>query len=215
MVILRSNNFIFNLINYLSENYQYLIQQMITQLSISLIGLLFAALIGLAIGILISEKKSIAGLIIQTINILQTIPSIALLTILLIFFGLGSVPVILCIVVYGILPVVKNTTLGLNSVDFDIIDSAKGIGMTRLQILFKIKLPLSKEYIYSGIRNSIFISVGTSTIGSFVGAGGVGDIILRGISISSGSVIILTGVLLSILTAFILDRLFIFFTKFI
>lgn len=212
---MKSNNFISNLINYLSENYQYLIQQMITQLAISLIGLLIASLIGLVIGILIIEKKSIAGVTVQTINILQTIPSIALLTILLIFFGLGSVPVILCIVVYGILPIVKNTTLGLNSVDFDIVDSAKGIGMTKLQILLKIKLPLSKEYIYSGIRNSIFISVGTSTIGSFVGAGGVGDIILRGISISSGSVIILTGVLLSILTAFIIDRLFVFLTRFI
>ena len=102
----------------------------------------------------------------------------------------------------------KNTYVGLVNVDPMYIDSAKGIGMNRYQILYMIKIPLAMPVIFAGVRNALVISVGITTIGSFVGAGGVGDVILRGIAITDGGPIIIAGAVLCAFIAMMMDWLF-------
>ena len=155
-----------------------------------------------------SERPKISDIVIGIINVIQTIPSIAMLTMLLILMGLGQNTVVATVVLYSLLPIVKNTYVGLVNVDPMYIDSAKGIGMNRYQILYMIKIPLAMPVIFAGVRNALVISVGITTIGSFVGAGGVGDVILREIAITDGGPIIIVGAVLCAFIAMMMDWLF-------
>lgn len=197
-----------NLIQYLSENSSYLITQFGVHVYISVIGVVLTFLIGFPLGILLSERQKLSDLVIGLINVIQTIPSIAMLTVLLILMGLGQNTVVATVVLYSLLPIVKNTYVGLVNVDPMYIDSAKGIGMNRYQILYMIKIPLAMPVILAGVRNALVISVGITTIGSFVGAGGVGDVILRGIAITDVGPIIVVGAVLCAFIAIMMDWLF-------
>ena len=197
-----------NLIQYLSENSSYLITQFGVHVYISVIGVVLTFLIGFPLGILLSERQKLSDLVIGLINVIQTIPSIAMLTVLLILMGLGQNTVVATVVLYSLLPIVKNTYVGLVNVDPMYIDSAKGIGMNRYQILYMIKIPLAMPVILAGVRNALVISVGITTIGSFVGAGGVGDVILRGIAITDGGPTIVVGAVLCAFIAIMMDWLF-------
>lgn len=196
------------IINYLSENSSYIISQFSVHVYISTVGVVLTFLIGFPLGVFLADNKKAAVIVIGLINIVQTIPSIGMLTILLILMGLGKNTVIATVVLYSLLPIVNNTYVGLNNVDPSYIDSARGIGMSRFQVLYMIKIPLALPVILAGVRNALVISVGITTIGSFVGAGGLGDIILRGINITDGGPIIIVGALLCALIALMMDRLF-------
>jgi osmoprotectant transport system permease protein len=195
-------------IQYLNENSSYIISQFSTHIYISIVGVVLTVLVGFPLGIFLSENKKAAALVLGIINIIQTIPSIGMLTILLIIMGLGKNTVIATVVLYSLLPIVNNTYVGLNNVDAVYVDSARGIGMSRFQVLYRIKIPLAAPIILAGVRNALVIAVGITTIGSFVGAGGLGDIILRGINITDGKPIIFVGAFLCALIAWLLDRLF-------
>ena len=197
-----------NLVTYLSENSSYLITQFGVHVYISVIGVVLTFLIGFPLGIVLSERPKISDIVIGIINVIQTIPSIAMLTMLLILMGLGENTVVATVVLYSLLPIVKNTYVGLVNVDPMYIDSAKGIGMNRYQILYMIKIPLAMPVIFAGVRNALVISVGITTIGSFVGAGGVGDVILREIAITDGGPIIIVGAVLCAFIAMMMDWLF-------
>ncbi|WP_427814742.1 ABC transporter permease (plasmid) [Enterococcus sp. 22-H-5-01] len=197
-----------NLSSYLSENSTYLIMQFGIHIYISVIGVALTFIVGFPLGILLSERPALADVVIGIINVIQTIPSIAMLTILLILMGLGQNTVVATVVLYSLLPIVKNTYVGLLNIDPMYIDSAKGIGMNRYQVLYMIKIPLAIPVIFAGIRNALVISVGITTIGSFIGAGGVGDVILRGIAITDGAPIIIVGAVLCAIIAILMDSLF-------
>lgn len=196
------------LMSYLSENSSYIINQFSTHVYISVVGVVVTFLIGFPIGIFLSDNKKAATIVIGIINVIQTIPSIGMLTILLILMGLGKNTVIATVVLYSLLPIVNNTYVGLNNIDPVYIDSARGVGMSRFQILYMIKIPLAMPVILAGVRNALVISVGITTIGSFVGAGGLGDIILRGINITNGEPIIFVGAILCALIAVVMNWLF-------
>lgn len=196
------------LMNYLSENSSYIISQFSTHLYISIVGVVLTCLIGFPIGIFLSDNKKAATIVIGVINIIQTIPSIGMMTILLILMGLGKNTVIATVVLYSLLPIVTNTYTGLNNVDPVYIDSARGVGMSRFQVLYMVKIPLAMPVILAGVRNALVISVGITTIGSFVGAGGLGDVILRGINITNGEPIIFVGAFLCALIAVLMEWLF-------
>ncbi len=136
-----------NLVTYLSENSSYLITQFGVHVYISVIGVVLTFLIGFPLGIVLSERPKISDIVIGIINVIQTIPSIAMLTMLLILMGLGQNTVVATVVLYSLLPIVKNTYVGLVNVDPMYIDSAKGIGMNRYQILYMIKIPLAMPVI--------------------------------------------------------------------
>ena len=138
-------------------------------------------------------------------NVIQTIPSLALLSILMVAMGLGTNTVVATVFLYSLLPILKNTCTGLSNINENLLDVAKGMGMTNFQVMMKVKMPLALSVIMGGIRNALVLAVGIATIGTFIGAGGLGDIISRGISVSDGSAIIWAGTIPTALMAVIFD----------
>jgi len=131
----------------------------------------------------------------------------------MIFMGLGVNTVIMAVFLYSLLPIIKNTYTGVKSVDENLVDVAKSMGMSKKQIIMKIELPLSMSIIMAGIRNALVMAGGVTAIGTFIGAGGLGDIITRGIKVSNGSAIIMAGALPTALMAVISDFLLQFVEK--
>ncbi|EGP5571248.1 TPA: ABC transporter permease [Enterococcus faecium] len=192
---------------YFQENGSYIFAQFIRHFLISIYGVLFAAVVGIPVGIMISRRRKLANWVIRLANIIQTIPSLAMISILIIGLGLGVNVVIVTVFLYSLLPIIKNTYTGMIQVDKNILDVGKGMGMTARQRLFIVELPLSVSVIMAGIRNALVVAIGITAIGAFVGAGGLGDIIIRGTNATDGTSIILAGALPTALMAIITDWL--------
>ena len=192
-------------IAYFQENGGYVFAQFVRHFLISIYGVLFAAIVGIPLGIWISKMMRMADWVIRIANIIQTIPSLAMISILMIGMGLGVNVVILTIFLYSLLPIIKNTYTGMRQVDRNTLDVGKGMGMTSWQRLYMIELPLSVSVIMAGIRNALVVAIGITAIGAFVGAGGLGDIIIRGTNATNGASIILAGALPTALMAIITD----------
>ena len=192
-------------IAYFQENGGYVFAQFVRHFLISIYGVLFAAIVGIPLGIWISKKMRMADWVIRIANIIQTLPSLAMISILMIGMGLGVNVVILTIFLYSLLPIIKNTYTGMRQVDRNTLDVGKGMGMTSWQRLYMIELPLSVSVIMAGIRNALVVAIGITAIGAFVGAGGLGDIIIRGTNATNGASIILAGALPTALMAIITD----------
>ena len=188
---------------YFQENGSYIFAQFIRHFLISIYGVLFAAVVGIPVGIMISRRRKLANWVIRLANIIQTIPSLAMISILIIGLGLGVNVVIVTVFLYSLLPIIKNTYTGMIQVDKNILDVGKGMGMTARQRLFMVELPLSVSVIMAGIRNALVVAIGITAIGAFVGAGGLGDIIIRGTNATDGTSIILAGALPTALMAII------------
>ncbi len=167
-----------------------------SHLGLAFSAALLAFAIGLLLGIIISKKQKLAPTVMTIANILYTIPAISLLGILIPFFGIGNKTAIIALTIYGIMPMVRNTYTGLTSVDSDIVEAARGMGSTDKQILFKIKIPLASGVITAGIRNMVVMVISVTGIASFIGAGGLGVAVYRGITIynpamtAAGSILI-------------------------
>ena len=129
--------------------------------------------------------------------------------------GLGVNTVIVTVTLYSLLPIIKNTYTGMRSVDKNVIDSGKGMGMTNLQLLYMVRLPLSMSVIIAGLKNALVIAIGITSIGSFVGAGGLGDIIIRGTNATNGGALILAGAVPTALMAIVADIILNFAEKWI
>ena len=181
-------------IYYFQQNGGYVFQQFLRHFLISIYGVIFAAIVGIPIGIMISRKRSLANWIIRLANIIQTVPALAMLSILMLGMGLGVNTVVVTVFLYSLLPIIKNTYTGMIQVDRNILDVGKGMGMTKVQLLYMVELPLSVSVIMAGIRNALV-----------VGAGGLGDIIIRGTNATDGASIILVGALPTAFMAIITD----------
>jgi osmoprotectant transport system permease protein len=168
-----------------------------------------AILIAIPLGIFLTRPrfKQLGQKVISVINIGQAVPSLAMIAIFMPLMGIGFKPAVSALILYGLLPIARNTLAGLNSIDENIKDSALGVGMSRKQVLFEIELPLAMPIIMAGIRTSTVITVGTATLSFLIGAGGLGRLIFLGIRmfkpeyllIGSGSAAILAIVLDKIL----------------
>ncbi|RVU54705.1 ABC transporter permease [Anaerosphaera multitolerans] len=196
-----------DMITYYSINSSYVMEQFVRHFLISIYGVLIAAIVGIPLGFFISKRYKLSNTIIGFANVLQTIPSLALLAILMLAMGIGSNTVIMAVFLYSLLPILKNTTTGINSISPDIIDAAQGMGMTRMQSIVKVELPLCLSVIMGGIRNALVVAIGVTAIGTFIGAGGLGDIISRGVNVAHGYAIILAGALPTALMAIMSDLL--------
>ena len=201
------------LMYYFSHNGMYVLSQFNQTFLVSIYGVLFGAIVGIPIGIWISQNRKLSPLIIGIANVIQTIPSLAMLSILMLGLGLGQNTVIATVFLYSLLPIVKNTYTGMLSVDQDVLDAGKGMGMTRFQIMKTIRIPLSLSVIIAGIRNALVLGIGITVIGSFIGSGGLGDIIVRGTNATNGGAIILAGALPTALMAIITDLVLSFIEK--
>ncbi len=147
------------------------------------VSCVFTTIFGLLLGIFAYISKPARSVILWLVDILQTIPVLALLGLIMIAFGATSTTVIIGIVLYSLLPIVRNTYIGLENIDPGIKEAAQGMGMTKLQRLFKVELPLSFPIVFTGIRIAIVTSIGTAVFGAVVGGGGLGSTINRAILI--------------------------------
>ncbi|CAM3101924.1 ABC transporter permease [Lactiplantibacillus plajomi] len=193
------------LVYYYQQNGAYVLSQFMRHFLVSIYGVIFAAIIGIPIGIFIAHHTKLSSVVIAIANVIQTVPSLAMLSIIMIGLGLGVNTVIVTVFLYALLPIIKNTYTGMLNVSDDILDSGKGMGMTRWQILRMVELPLSLSVIMAGLRNALVLAIGITAIGTFVGAGGLGDIIIRGTNATNGGAIILAGALPTALMAIISD----------
>lgn len=192
---------------YFSMNGTYVLEQFWRHFLISIYGVLFAAIVGIPIGIWISHNRKMSNWVIGIANVLQTVPSLAMMSIIMLVVGLGVNTVIVTIFLYSLLPIIKNTYTGMITLDADVLDAAKGIGMTPWQRLKDVELPLSMSVIMAGIRNALVVGIGITAIGAFIGAGGLGDIIIRGTNATDGGAIILAGAIPTALMAILTDVL--------
>ena len=170
------------MMTFVKENFSEIIAKSIEHLSLSMTALLLGVLVAVPLGIVISRYKKLSNIFIGVTSILQTIPSLALLAMMVPIFGIGTIPAILALFIYSLLPILRNTVLGMNSVDVNTIDAAKGMGMRVSQIIFKIKIPLSTEIIMTGIRLSTIYVLAWGSLASYIGAGGLGDFIFAGLN---------------------------------
>lgn len=181
-------------------------QQTLTHIGLTFLSLLLAVLIGLPLGILIARRQKLAGPILSFAGVLQTIPSIALLGILIPLLGIGAFPAISALFLYALLPIIRNTYTGIREVDAAVVDAAKGMGMTGSQILLKVQLPLAMPVILAGIRTATVINVGVATLAAYIAAGGLGEFIFGGIALNNTNMI-LAGAIPAALLAILFDFL--------
>ena len=170
------------------------------------ISMMLAIGVGIPTGILITRIKSLAMPIINTVNVIQTIPSLALLGFLIPIMGIGTKPAIVALFAYSILAIIKTTMSGINQVNKAVIEAGKGMGMTNLQVLLKVEIPLAIPVIFSGIRIATVSCIGIATLCAAIGAGGLGQFIFRGISMLNNNMI-LAGALPAAIMAICFDLL--------
>ena len=163
-----------------------------------------AVLVGVPLGVLITRWVKLRGTILGLAGVVQTIPSIAMLALLMVPLGLGVKPAIASLMLYALLPIIRNTYTGLTGVDRNIIEAADGVGFTPGQRLWMVELPLAAPVIIAGIRTATVITVGIATLSAYIGAGGLGDFIVRGLSTGNNKSIIL-GVMAASAMALLLD----------
>ncbi len=188
------------------ERHDFFLKLFLEHMKITLIAIGISIIIGGMFGIAISEFKKLTKLTLGSINFIYTIPSISMLGFLIPFSGVGNTTAIIALTIYGLLPMVRSTYTGLSEVDPAIIEAARGMGSTRWQILYKIKLPLALNVIMSGIRNMVTMTIALAGIASFIGAGGLGVAIYRGIT-TNNSAMTLVGSLLIAMLALVADGL--------
>ena len=194
-------------IQYYVVNGSYVWDQFLRHFLMSIYGVFFAALVGIPLGFIIAKKAKLSKWVMTFANILQTIPSLAMLSILMLVLGLGPNTVVATIFIYSLLPIITNTQSGVKQVEAELLDVAKGMGMTKMQVILKVELPLALSIILGGIRNALVVAIGIAAIGTFAGAGGLGEIITRGVNVSDGGSIILAGALPTALMAILADIL--------
>lgn len=199
-----------NFINLFMDKKSELLQLFIQHLNMTTIAVFISLMIGIPVAILITRNKIASKIVIGIANIMQSIPCIALLAFAVPFVGIGSKPAILMVIVYALLPIIKNTYTGIVSIDSKTVEVAKGLGLTKWQRLFKIEMPIAMPFIMAGIRISAVAAVGTMTIAAFAGAGGLGWFINLGLNSRNPGLVLLGAIpasLLALAIDFLLARL--------
>lgn len=189
-----------------TSRWDFFAELLAEHIAISLAAILIAIIIGGAAGILISEFQRAAKPTMAVINFLYTIPSISMLGFLIPFSGVGNVTAVIALTIYALLPMVRNTHTGITGVDPAILEAATGMGSTPAQVLVKIKLPLAMPVILSGIRSMVTMTIALAGIASFIGAGGLGVAIYRGITTNNAAMTLCGSLLIAVL-ALVVDGL--------
>lgn len=174
-----------------------------------LISMVIAMLIAVPLGMFVVQRPALRAISIGVANVFQTIPSLALFGFLIpipFIGGIGKRTAIVALVLYALLPILRNTYVGLSGVDSAVLEAAEAMGMTSAQILFRVRFPLALSVILAGIRTATIITIGIATIAAAIGAGGLGTFIFRGVALVSDS-LILAGAIPAALLALIADFL--------
>jgi osmoprotectant transport system permease protein len=188
-----------------SLNAGSLIQQTATLLKLAVISTAIVVTLSVTTGILLTRPfaRHVSPFVIGLANIGQAVPSIGVLALLALVWTIGVWPCIVALVAYSFLSILRNTMVGLRQVDRSTIEAARGMGMTKMAVLFRIELPLAVPIILAGIRTALIINVGTATLGTFIGAGGLGESINNAITLDRTVVLVTASGLTAILALFI------------
>ncbi len=195
------------------EHHAEILEATATHLSLVLIAMAFAIAIGVPLGMLIVHRKTLRNVALTLASIFQTIPSLALFGFLIpipFIGGIGRRTAIVALVLYALLPILRNTYVGLTGIDPAVLEAAEAMGMTQAQILWRVRLPLARAVILAGIRTATIITIGVATIAAAIGAGGLGTFIFRGVAMVSDAVILagaIPAALLAIAADFLLGWL--------
>jgi len=195
-------DFFTNLFELFISRKDFFLQLVIQHILLSLTAIVIITVIGITTGVLISKSRKAAGIVIAITNFLYTIPSIAMFGFFVSFTGIGNTTAIIALVIYGLLPVIRNTYVGLKEVDEQIIEAAVGMGSTPWQLLWKVQFPLALPVIIAGIRNMVVMTIALAGVASFIGAGGLGVAIWRGITTNFDEMTIAGSLLVALLAIF-------------
>ena len=191
--------FIQEVIKLYTDRSEWFLELIGAHILLSLTAIFCAGAIGLVLGIWISVHRKAAGPVLTIANILYTIPSISLLGLLIPFLGIGNPTAVVALTLYGIMPMVRNTYAGITGVSPEVTSAAEGMGSTKAQIMIKIRLPLAMGVIIAGVRNMVVMTISTAAIASFIGAGGLGVAIYRGITIYDTSMTFCGSLLIAVI----------------
>ncbi|MFY4775633.1 ABC transporter permease [Metabacillus sp. RGM 3146] len=199
---------------FLAARYPDVLARMGEHLSIVAQAMVFGCLTAITIGIILTRFKEgpVNHLVFGIVNIFQTIPTVALLAMFIPLFGIGVTPAIIALYLYSLLPLLRNTYSGIKEVDKSVVEAARGMGYSSFQSLWKIELPLAFPYILSGIRLTAVYIVSWTTLAALIGAGGLGDMIIAGMS-NNDNFLIFTGTISAIVLALLIDLILGIFSK--
>lgn len=195
-----------SLIEFFLSSYNEVLKNLIRHVELVGISILLGILISIPLGIFLTRHKRMAGLVLALAGTIQTIPGLVMLGFALILIGIGMLPAIAVLTLYAILPILRNTYTGITEVDKSYTEASRGIGMTNMQTLFKVEIPIALPTIITGIRLSTVYIVSWATLAGLIGAGGLGDLIWTGLSTYNTNYI-LAGAIPSAILALILNGL--------
>ncbi|MCD2137278.1 ABC transporter permease [Salinicoccus halitifaciens] len=185
------------MMDFIMENRTELLEKTLEHFYISIFALVIGIVIAVPLGILIAKNKRLAGIILTTAGVLQTIPTLALLALMIPLFGIGKTPAIIALAAYILLPMLNNTIIGVQSISGEVKEAAKSMGMTNMQLMRSVDFPLALPYIMSGVRLSSVYVISWATLASYIGAGGLGDYVFQGLNLYEPMMIIVAAVLVT------------------
>ena len=189
------------------SNYGFeLLQKTWEHFYISIIALLIGVVIAVPLGMLLARTNKLGNWILTVAGVLQTIPTLAVLALMIPLFGIGKIPAIIALSMYILLPILNNTIIGVRNIDLNAKEAALSMGMTRLQLMSQVELPLASPLILSGIRLASVYVISWATIASYIGAGGLGDFIFNGLNLYDPVMIIVGTVAVTVL-ALLTDKI--------
>ena len=195
--------------SFFAEHRAEILGATLDHMALVVIAMAIAILIAVPLGMFIVQRPALRAVSIGIANIFQTIPSLALFGFLIpipLIGGIGKRTAIVALVLYALLPILRNTYVGLSTIDPAVLEAAEAMGMTPAQILYRVRLPLALAVILAGIRTATIITIGIATIAAAIGAGGLGTFIFRGVALVSDS-LILAGAIPAALLALVADFL--------
>ena len=184
---------------FLQEYGSQLLSKAVEHFYISMFALLLAIVVAVPLGILLSKTQRTANVVLTVAGVLQTIPTLAVLAIMIPIFGVGKTPAIVALFIYVLLPILNNTVLGVKNIDKNVIQAGQSMGMTKFQLMKDVEMPLALPLIISGIRLSSVYVISWATLASYVGAGGLGDLVFNGLNLYQPPMIISAAIVVTLL----------------
>ncbi|WP_079528844.1 ABC transporter permease [Halobacillus hunanensis] len=198
------------LLEFLANNGNQLLMKTWEHFYISLLAVLLGVIVAIPLGVALTRVPKLAGFVIGTVGVVQTFPSLAILAFFIPILGVGKIPAITALFFYSMLPMLRNTYIGVKEVNKSLLEAGRGMGMSGWQRIRDVELPLAIPVIMAGVRVSTVYLIGWATLASFIGAGGLGDYIFNGLNLYRPDLIIAGAVpvtLLALATDLILGRL--------
>ncbi|MBW7479963.1 ABC transporter permease [Streptococcus pneumoniae] len=192
------------MIKFISEHSGMLFAKTFEHLYISIVALVIAMIVAVPLGILLSKKEKLSKVSLTIAGVLQTIPTLAVLALMIPLFGVGKTPAIIALFLYVLLPILNNTVLGVKNIDKNVIQAGQSMGMTKFQLMKDVEMPLALPLIISGIRLSSVYVISWATLASYVGAGGLGDLVFNGLNLYQPPMIISAAIVVTLL-ALVID----------